>query len=597
MALRKVKKPLITETPISKADEVTSAENQIVPNELEPVESIHNNKKIFQINDNISHDDKYVYFFDGKKNIVVGELVRIKSIKKNIDTQEYFISLEYNYRGKKHYLDVPRQSCLTRRELIKLQKVGLDVTERTAPLLVMHLHNEEKKAPETLIHSDIGFGTYEGKCIFKHFSGINTISSYCGKLKIEPKGSYSNWYSMVRNYIVGNIPLETMLVAGFSSAIVGMVGDKIGLDSLLIGLSGESTNGKSVSSMLAVSPWGNPNYKTDNALACTWNATNNGAFTNIVNNYGLTVLLDEISMSDSVDFTQFIYKLTGGKDKQRLDKDSQKMNTGTWRTTIICTGEFSLLEKSKKNTGLKVRTISIPNVTWTKDAESADIIQETVLNNYGYAGIEFVKHLIQLGLDKVCEELKELKEFTIFNMKQVDLNDKFVARRAWKYTVLMYTAYKVIEFLQIPLHIDEIWDFLMEAEKQSADCRDLPKAAFEYLIEQVNVNYKKFIKSDDTMAINDDNINNEAIDTWGKINLPQGKEYNEVCIYPELFKKIMKNGGFEDVNIILKSWKEQEIIDSEKDRYTRKRKLLENGGTVPVYVIRIPKEQSPDDNI
>lgn len=560
--------------------------------QIDLVKPIPSERGVFQINENISHDDKYIYFFDGKKNIVVGELIEIKSIKKNIDTEEYFFSIEFHYRGEKHRLLVPRQCCLTKRELIKLQKLGLDVTERTAPFIVMHLHNQEKKAPESLIHTDVGFATYEGRCVFKHFSGINVNSMYAGKLKIEPKGNFSNWYTMAYKYIINNIPLETMLVAGFSSAIIGMVGEIIGLDTLLIGLSGESSNGKSISGMVAVSPWGDPNYKAANALASTWNATSNGAFSNVVNNFGLTVLLDEISMSDSVDFTSFIYKLTGGKDKQRLDKDANKKETGTWRTTIICTGEFSILEKSKKNTGLKVRTINFPNISWTKDAESADIIQETVLNNYGWAGIKFVQYLIKIGVDKVCDEIKKLKDISILQMNEKGLVDKFVSRRAWKYTVLMYTAYKVRESLALPLHVDDIWDFLMEVEKQSIDCRDLPKVAFEYLVEQININYKKFIKSDDIKAISDSNINHLAIDTWGKINLMKEKDYNEACIYPDLFKKIMKSGGFEDVNIILKSWKEQEIIDSEKDRYTRKRKLLENGGTIPVYVIHIPKEQN-----
>lgn len=160
----------------------------------------------------------------------------------------------------------------------------------------------------------------------------------------------------------------------------------------------------------------------------------------------------------------------------------------------------------------------------------------------------------------------------------------------------MYTAIKVKELLLIPLNIDEICGFLMQNENQSIHTRNLYKNAFKYFLEQVNINYKKFLRSDSLEAACDEDIKNSTNEIKGKINILANKNYNEICIFPELFKKIMKEGGFEDTKIILKSWKEQGILDDEADRYTRKRTLIENGGAVPVYIIKVNKDELFDEN-
>lgn len=516
--------------------------------------------------------------------------IKIDRINRNIDTGQYSAILKYLFKGQEHKLEVKRGNYLGRRELVKLQDFGLNVTEYNADKVIKHLQCEENNAPIVWVHSNVGFDIFEGKYVFKHYKGVNVASSYNGKLDIIPKGNYGNWYTAVMNYVIKNIQLETSLVIGFSSAIVGLLSLLSNYESLLVHLSGDSTTGKTTASMLAISIWANPSTKIANGLASTWNTTENAMFTNIIGNHGLAVLFDEISMNDSLDFTKFIYKFTGNKDKGRLNKESKADDTGTWGSTFISNGEFSLLEKAKKNTGAQLRIIDFYNVAWTKDAESADAIQQSILQSYGHAGPEFVRLLLKSDVVEIYNEVKELRNHIIEQIKEKGFTDKYVARRSWKYTILMYTAMKVNELLSIPLHINEIWDFLMENEKQSINNRDLQKNAFEYFLEQVNINYKKFLHSDSLEATYDEDVKNPSNDIMGKINVLANKNYNEICIYPNLLKKIMKDGGFEDSKIILKSWKEQGILDAEADRYTRKRKLIENGGAIPVHIIRVNKD-------
>jgi len=547
---------------------------------------------IFFRNNLIYCKDNYLYLVSKGNRIKLGEEIKVLSTNKDIDNDEYSLLIEYYFKGKPYKIEIPRHLCLKKSELIKYQRNGLDVTERTAEAIISYLQEKEKTSSEELVHSSIGYSNYCGKDIFKLYKGININSNYIGKLDIEPKGSYEKWIKCVNEYVIGNVPLETMLVVGLSSAIIGIVGNIIELDTMFIHISGDSTSGKTISSMLAISPWGNPNLKIRNGLATTWNSTENAVFSNIISNHGLAVLLDEISMSDSIDFTQAVYRLSGGKDKQRLDKESIKKDTGTWNTTIISNGEFRLLEKAKKNTGAKMRIIDFSNVIWTKDGESADALKEGILHNYGYAGIEFVENLLkQMDAETICTELKSVREEVISKMMNCGVNDRFVSRRSWKYAVLMYTASLAKEILNLSLDTDGIFSFLMEHEKESAEGRNIEDNALEYIMEQVTINFKKFISSDEVEPANDKGINNKAIDTWGKINILENESFNEICIIREVFNKLMKDGGFEDPKMILKSWKEKGILDTEKDRHTRKRKLIQNASQVSVYVLKVDKDK------
>lgn len=523
----------------------------------------------------------------------IGEAVNVLSTNRNIDTDEYFLFIEFYYKGKSKKIEAPRQVWLKKNEIVKLQSKGFDVTERTADAYISYIQTEEKNAPEKLVHSSVGYSNYNGKDIFKHHIGININSSYNGRLDIEPKGTYEVWHKLVVDYVLGNTALEAMLVIGFSSAIVGITGAEIGQDSIFIHASGDSTQGKTIAGMTAVSIWGNPSLKIRDGLASTWNSTENAIFSNIVQNYGLVVLLDEISMSDSQDFTQAVYRLSSGRDKLRLDKDSSQKELGTWSTVIISTGEFRLLEKAKKNTGAKMRVIDLADVTFTKDAESAEGLKEGILQNHGHAGVKFVEKLLSdMDANSICTEVKEIKEEVILKMKkEFGLDDKFVPRRAWKYAILMYTAQKVKELLNLEINIEGIFQFFMEHEKESLDNRNMKENALDYLLEQVTMNYKKFINSKGVAPVKEDDVNNRAIDIWGKINVLQNKSYNEICIIKEAFINLMKDGGFEDPMMILKAWKDKGILDVEKDRLTRKRKLIDSASLVNVYVIKVEKEK------
>jgi len=525
----------------------------------------------------------------------VANYISIKSVMVNIDTEEVYFKLEYLYMNSYKTMIIPREKCLKKKDILGLQKYGLDVLECNATIIMQHLNNEERKAPALLIHSKIGFGMYNNKLIFKHFKSIGVDSKYNENLEIEPHGKYKLWKQMVKEYVIGNIPLELNLVIGLSSALVGMLSGVSPVDTLIVHKCGNSTTGKTTGSRLAISSWGYPDARK-NGLFSTWNSTSNALFSILGGNFGLAVAFDEISMCDKDDFTKLIYRLAGGVDKKRLDVDSSLKEVSYWSTTIESNGEFSIFSKAKKNDGLKMRVIEFKNVKWTKDAESADEIKDICIDNYGYAGPKFAAALLKLGIDEVKKVyMKETKNITKLLINE-GIKDNFVSRRSDKLAIISTTAKIAKSVLKLNFDLEGITKILINNEKSSFIDRNIEWTAYDYFIEQYLINRKKFINYqtgvNKSRSVVTQNASNE---TWGKyVNNKNISKPDEISILVDTFKTIMNNGGYDDEKIILKAWKESGILDCEKDRYTRARKLGGTGCKVNVYVIKvIEKEKIP----
>ena len=161
------------------------------------------------------------------------------------------------------------------------------------------------------------------------------------------------------------------------------------------------------------------------------------------------------------------------------------------------------------------------------------------------------------------------------------LNDHFVARRSWKYTPIIYSASLANEIFDFQINIDQLCDFFFNFEKQLINSRDISLVAYDYFVSQFTMNIKKFV-SDRCACEVPDNYDSKV---WGII----GKTDNgsEVSILPDVFKEVMKNGGFEDVSVYLKTWKSRGILNCEDGHLKRKRKILANAPAVKLYVIRM----------
>jgi hypothetical protein len=262
-----------------------------------------------------------------------------------------------------------------------------------------------------------------------------------------------------------------------------------------------------------------------------------------------------------------------------MNKKLEVRPTKTWETTIISTGESSILSQSNKNTGLKVRLFEFGNIKWTKDSRQAEKIKSIVSNNYGFAGIRFVKKLLDLGKNEVIRRIMNQKLEVEEDLKE----NSFKGRIAMKLALIVATGEIVNEALDIDLKLEEIKDFIIDNENKSIEDIDLPSTAYDYFKQSLVINKSKFNKDfGDTLGV----VGSSTYELWGK--LEKNKHENYVVIITTKFDEIMKNGGFENTRYILQSWKDRNLLSHEKGKLYRRRVVdTKVKGAVPCYVIKL----------
>lgn len=524
---------------------------------------------------------------DDKVEVKVGRDIQLKKVKSDIDTDEVTLSVETMYKNKLVKREVSR-SMLNKRKIIDLQGFGFDVYDDNSNIVVHHLLNQEILSPIENVHTKIGYGEIEGKPVFKLYKAIGCNSKYNGKLKIKPKGEYKVWYDMVKRYVMGNMNLELTIAEGLSSAVIGLIGRDISLDTLIVHKYNDSSKGKTTALMLALSCFGCPDPKEKSSLAGTWLATNNALMALLKDNFGIARGLDEISMSGNINFTKDIYSLAGGREKERLGKDCKPQEVGEWSTTVISTGESSILSKANKNMGLRVRVIEEGHIEWTPNAKVSDKIKEVVIKNYGHAGIIFVNKLFELGKKEIIEIWRRWSQIML---DSIEVKDTLSDRIACKLAIIMTTAEIAKQALKLDFDLVGIQQLLTDIEKSCKEDRDLGLSAYKYFIEQFNIHKAHFEIPEIIKTANGSRLENKEI--WGTYKVLKNGSI-EVCVIPSIFKKLMNQGDFEDVNIILQNWKTKELLSYEEGHNTRKRKI-NTSKPIPVYCIQI-KEIVEEEN-
>lgn len=232
--------------------------------------------------------------------------------------------------------------------------------------------------------------------------------------KIPPdvavSGTMDGWYKAVEAAVsVNGCEHWTLgVLAGFAGLIVSLVG----LDTCGIDLSGRSTSGKSTAQRLAASAWSTPDIRRPGLLQSA-RATDN-AVEALAQRANATVLaLDELAHLNGKEAAKTIYTICGGVGKKRMTADAQARASYTWATFAILSGEVSLEEKIRADGGewLAGMAVRIPDIDVTGVNRNVD--QETlrkigqIESHFGHAGPAFVEALIEHGLHRQAEPLRD----------------------------------------------------------------------------------------------------------------------------------------------------------------------------------------------
>lgn len=555
------------------------------------------------------HDGIYNYpdgmygYKDGEQAHNYGRGFAIDKISENVELGTYTYTLSTIYLGKKKIAEFPR-SQLDKQYIGELAGKGFDVTPISFNVFLEALQYAERKysnnKPVYFNHTYIGWQNVNmgGKhqMLFKSHGWIgNYPSEYIGTLNIEPKGTLQAQLEMIKSEVVGNVPLEAILAIGASAVLNGFIGESIAASTLIVHLFGDSTQGKSTAAQLAVSIAGSPDLQKS-GLFMSWNGTGNGIITRMKGNKGMPVAFDEISKCQIKDMSSIVYTLADGRDKDRCNKDSTIKSVSefdSWHTTIISTGEASLLSKCNNNTGLKIRVFEFDDV-FTSSATNAENIKECIKDNYGHIAPKLAKAMIKIGHETLIRMHKKYKE------RFIDLCGrelKIIERIANNIAIILLSAKLMNDVFCLNLDIKAMAEYFMNNVQNNNSNRDLADEAYSKILEVVHSNKSKFAHYQ-----SGEEFDARAYECWGKIvdmqhiNSKNPDIVEQVILYYEQFCEIVKSVGFEDEHVVIKKMKEKGYLDCEKGKNYRKRKVRASD-VVPskVMVVNVIKDDILED--
>ena len=403
----------------------------------------------------------------------------------NVDTREHKVQLAYRLSRRWDTVIVDRNVISDSRSIIGLSKYGIMVNSETGKALVRYLADVEQLnydlIPEVASVGRLGwiegygFSPYEEELVFDGEETYRTRFE-----SIQEHGSREAWLDCVRavrsGKTPGNVIARIVLAASFASVLVG----PCHCLPFFVHLWGGSETGKSLSLVLAASVWANPEI---GVYIQTFNATEVGKELGAAFCNSLPLIIDELQLvkDNRKDFDRMIYQLSEGVGRSRGRKQGGLQKTPTWRNCVITTGEFPIIS-SNSGEGAVNRTIEV-DCHDTKLFDEPKKTATSLYANYGFAGREFVEHLME---DGVIERVQKLQEDFQRSIKTSDTMDKQTASAA-----LILAADRLSEewIFQdgILLQPEDIRPYLVSKEAVNQNAR-----ALQYLYDFININQGRF---------------------------------------------------------------------------------------------------------
>ena len=222
-------------------------------------------------------------------------------------------------------------------------------------------------------------------------------------------GSLAGWKEAVGAAIAAEDTPHWLLgiLAGFAGPVV----DLAGLDTCGINFSGFTSRGKTTAQRLAASAWGSPRLKE--GMLRSMRSTENAVEGLAQASSGALLALDELSHIDGRAVGRLIYSIAGGVGKSRMRDNATIRRPYEWRTFAIFSGECSLEEKVRDDggtwqAGMAVRFVDV-DVTGCNRSVDAGVLEaiDGIQHNFGHAGPHFCRALIEDGLHRNPDELRE----------------------------------------------------------------------------------------------------------------------------------------------------------------------------------------------
>ncbi|HFG0415296.1 TPA: DUF927 domain-containing protein [Staphylococcus aureus] len=475
-----------------------------------------------------------------------------------------------NNNGKK---DIFESDILTTRNLPSLIKYGYSINEKHIRSLSYALQLMRDRLPLSELYEGVGILETPFGYLISLDKVLNSVQfnqsspSYPivdSAYDLTPKGTFDNWFNMYIDEVKGHLLLELAVIFGISALVTSFLKHKheIEFAGILFSFTGQSSTGKSTAAALAVSVAGNPT-KGNETLFRSWNATRNALEGYLSNNYGVPIVFDELSSTTLRDTPGLLYSIAEGQGRQRSNVHGEVKTPKNWGTSVISTSEYSIFNDSAQNDGLRVRTIEI-NEQFTTNATNADNIKKAVALNYGHVLPLVAKYLINRE-DEVIQWF--YKEVDWFEAKLKDETNNTGIRMFKRYAVITTSAKILGRVLSTDIDIANIRDYFIDYHTHTVSERSLADKAIDVIIQFVAQNRGKF---------SDEGALKNMFENYGLISLKD--DHIEVKIIANVFKQMLNNHQFQDVNNVVNALRDKGFILADRGRQTTKRSVKDNSG-------------------
>ena len=227
-------------------------------------------------------------------------------------------------------------------------------------------------------------------------------------LGFHSQGDLSSWVKMTEVFDQpGMEPFAfAMLAGGFGAPLMKFTG----FDGALVSLVGESGTGKTLVERMLLSVWGK-----QSELMMLRDDTKNALVSRLGIYGNLPMAIDEITNIDGMDLSDFVYRITQGRDKARLTKNAEERKSlNGWNTLAVASTNASLVEKlsgAKSDATAEInRVFEYPVARHPKfEGEVTNAIFWTLSRNYGLAGEAYAKYLVQ-NVEKITPALEQVRK-------------------------------------------------------------------------------------------------------------------------------------------------------------------------------------------
>ena len=506
---------------------------------------------------------------DSKRIVFLASFIMITSkfLDPSTGTEKIIIS---NANGQENIF---ASDILSSRNLHLLINYGYSINEKRITSLSNALQQTRNLLSPSHLYEGVGIlETPFGSIISlndvyktKEFNANTPSEPICDtSYDLEPKGTFEDWFNMYLNEVKGHFHLELATTFGISALVTAFLKHKqdVTFAGIIFSFTGQSSTGKSTAAALAVSVAGNPN-KGSETLFRSWNATRNALESYLSNNYGVPLVFDELSSATFKDTTGLLYSIAEGQGRQRSNVHGEVKTPKNWGTSVISTSEYSIFTDSAQNDGLRVRTIEI-NEQFTTDATNSDNIKKAVAQNYGHV-LPFVADYLIKREDEAIQWFKD--EHHWFKDKLKDETNNTGKRMFKRYAVITTSAKILGRVLATDIDIANIRDYFIDYHTHTVSERSLADKAIDVIIQFVAQNRGKF---------SDEGALKNMFENYGLISLKD--DHIEVKIIANVFKQMLNNHQFQDVNNVVNALRDKGFILADRGRQTTKRSVKDNSG-------------------